>query len=143
MFSIWKSSTELSDASEPWWLFPAALSSEAHAEWGLYKILEYMGLHEILQPGAGQNRAQLQKDIEEYHIACGIDFDDTDIDTFIAWSSALSPEAHAEWGLYKILEHMGLHDKETKSCVFLEYTRSMDTNEDWAEKKEQEKKWQI
>ena len=54
--------------------------------------------------------------------------------------SALSPEAHAEWGLYKILEHMGLHDKETKSCVFLEYTRSMDTNEDWAEKKEQEKK---
>jgi len=143
-------------------------------------------LHEILPPGSGQNRAKLQKDIEEYHIAYGIDFDDTDIDTFIAWSSALSPEAHAEWGLYKILEHMGLHeilppgagqnraqlqkdieeyhiaygidfddtdidtfiaripddlafDKGKKSCVFLEYTRAMDTNEDWAEKKEQEK----
>ena len=28
---------------------------------------------------------------------------------------------------------------EEKLCVFLEYTRAMDTNEDWAEKKEQEK----
>ena len=42
-----------------------------------------MGLHEILSPGAGQNRAKLRKDIEKYHIAYGIDFDDTDIDTFI------------------------------------------------------------
>ena len=57
---------------------------EAHAEWGLYKILEYMGLHEILPPGAGKNRAKLRKDIEEYHIAYAIDFDDSDIDTFIA-----------------------------------------------------------
>ena len=30
-------------------------------------------------------------------------------------------------------------DKEEKLCVFLEYTRAMDTNEDWAERKEQEK----
>jgi len=30
-------------------------------------------------------------------------------------------------------------DKEFFLCVFLEYTRAMDTNEDWAEKKEQEK----
>jgi len=43
-----------------------------------------MGLHEILSSGAGQNRAKLRKDIEEYHIAYAIDFDDTDIDTFIA-----------------------------------------------------------
>jgi len=84
MFSIRKSSTELNDAAEPRWHPPSALSSEAHAEWGLYKILEYMGLHVILPPGAGQNRAKLRKDIEEYHIAYGIDFDDTDVDTFIA-----------------------------------------------------------
>ena len=64
-----ESSTELNDASEPRWHFPSALSPEAHAEWGLYKILEYMGLHEILPPGAGQNRAKLRKDIEEYHTA--------------------------------------------------------------------------
>ena len=76
MFSIRKSSTELNDASEPRWHFPSALSPEAHAEWGLYKILEYMGLHEILPPGAGQNRAKLRKDIEEYHTAYAIDFDD-------------------------------------------------------------------
>ena len=61
-----------------------SLSPEAHAEWGLYNILEYMGLHEILPPGAGKNRAKLRKDIEEYHIAYAIDFDDSDIDTFIA-----------------------------------------------------------
>jgi len=81
-----------------------------------------MGLHEILPPRAGQNRAKLWKDIEEYHIAYAIDFDDTDIDTFIA----RRPD-----GLF--------FDKEKKICVFLEYTRAMDTNEDWAEKKEQEK----
>ena len=84
MFSIWKSSTEPKDASEPRWRYPSALSPDTHAEWGLYKILEYMGLHEILPPGAGQNRAKLRKDIEKYHIAYGIDFDDTDVDTFIA-----------------------------------------------------------
>ena len=30
------------------------------------------------------NRARLRKDIEEYHITYAIDFDNTDIDTFIA-----------------------------------------------------------
>jgi len=73
-------------------------------------------------PGAGQNRSKLRKDIEEYHIAYGIDFDDMNIDTFIAGR----PDGLA-------------FDKENKLCVFLEYTRAMHTNEDWAEKKEQEK----
>jgi len=77
-----------------------------------------MGLHEILPPGSGKNRAKLRKDIEEYHTACAIDFDDTEIDTFIA----RKPDGLAL-------------DKEEKLCVFLEYTR----NEDWAEKKEREK----
>ena len=84
MFSIRESSTELKDASEPRWHFPFALSPEAHAKLGLYKTSEYMGLHEILPPRAGQNRAKLRKDIEEYHTAYAIDLDDTDIDTFIA-----------------------------------------------------------
>jgi len=86
MFSIWKSSTELNDASEPRWHFPSALSPVVHAEWGLYKILEYMGLglHEFLPLGVSQNRVRLRKDIEEYQIAYAIDFDDTDIDKFIA-----------------------------------------------------------
>jgi len=122
MFSIRKSSTELNNASEPRWHFPSALSPEAHAEWGLYKILEYMRLHEILPPESGKNRAILWKDIEEYLTAYAIDFDDADIDTFIA----LRPDGFA-------------FDMEEKLCVLLEYTRAMDTNEDWAEKKEQEK----
>jgi len=71
---------------------------------------------------AGQDIAKLRKDIEEYHSAYGIDWDETDIDTFIA----RRPDGLA-------------FDKEKKLCVFLEYTRAMDTNEDWAEKKEQEK----
>ena len=45
----------------------------------------------------------------------------TDIDTFIA----RRPDGLA-------------FDKEEKLCVFLEYTRAMDTNKAWAEKKEQE-----
>jgi len=122
MFSIRKSSTELNDASETRWHFPSALSPEAHAEWGLYKILEYMGLHEILPPGACKNRAKLRKDIEKYHIAYAIDFDDSDIDTFIA----RKPDGLA-------------FDNEKKLCVLMQYTRAMDTNEDWAERKEQEK----
>jgi len=122
MFSIRKSSIELNEASEPRWHFSSALSPEAHAEWGLYKILKYMGLHEILPPGAGQNRAKLRKDIEEYLVAYAIDFDETDIGTFIA----RRPDGLA-------------FDKKKKLCIFLEYTRAMDTNEDWAEKKEQEK----
>jgi len=122
MFSIRKSSNELNDASEPRWHFRSALSPEAHAEQGLYKILEYMGLHEILPPGAGKNRAKLRKDIEEYHTAYAIEFDDTDIVTFIA----RRPDGLA-------------FDKKKKSFVFLEYTRAMDTIEDWAEKKEQGK----
>ena len=110
------------DTMEPRWHFPSALSPEAHAEWGLYKILEYIGLHEILPPGEGKSRTKLRKDIEEYHLAYGIDFEETDIDTFIS----RRPDGLA-------------FDKEKKSCVFLEYTRAMDTNEDWADKKEQEK----
>jgi len=120
MFSIRKSSTELNDASEPRCHFPSALSPEAQAELGLYKNLEYMGLHEILPPGAGQKKAKLRKDIEKYHTAYAIDFHNTDTDTFIA----RKPDGLA-------------FDKEKKLCVFLEYTRAMDTNEDWAEKKEQ------
>jgi len=89
---------------------------------GLYQILEYMELHEILPPGASKNRAKLRKDIEEYHTAYTIDSNDTDIDTFIA----RRPDGLA-------------FDKEEKLCVFMEYTRAMDTNEGWAEKKEQEK----
>ena len=62
------------------------------------------------------------KDIEEYHIAYAIDFDDSIIDTFIA----RRPDGLA-------------FDTEKKLCVLLEYTRAMDTVEDWAERKEQEK----
>jgi len=88
------------------------LSPEAHVEWGLYKTLEYLGLHEILPPGVGQNRAKLRKDIEEYHTAYAIDFDNTDIDTFIA----------------RRLDGLAF-DKE-KNCVY-----SWNTQEQWTRMK--------
>jgi len=43
-----------------------------------------MGLHVILPPGDGKNRTNLRKDIEEYHLANGIDYEEKDIDTFIS-----------------------------------------------------------
>jgi len=55
-------------------------------------------------------------------VAAILDFEEADQETFIA----CRPDGLA-------------FDKEKKSCVFLEYTRAMDTNEDWATKKEQEK----
>jgi len=65
--------------------FPLRLKPRnPHAEWGLYKILERMTLHEILSPEEGKNRTKLRKDIEEYHLANGIDFVETNIDTFIS-----------------------------------------------------------
>jgi len=79
-----KSSTELNDEKDPRWHILFALSPEAHAEWGLYKILKYMGLHEILPPGVGQNRTKLKKDIEEYHLAYNIDFEAGDLETCIS-----------------------------------------------------------
>ena len=69
----------------------------------MYKILEHMGLHEILPSRSGRNRAKLRRDIEDYHVAYAIDYDDADIDTFIARIA---------------------FDKEEKLCVFLEYTRT-------------------
>jgi len=73
-----------------------------------------------------QERARIgpnfEKTFEEYHTAYAIDFDDTGIDTFIA----------------RRPDGLAFH-KGKKLCVFSEYTRAMDTNEDWAEKKEQQK----
>jgi len=69
---------------EPSWHFPSALSPEAYAEWGLYKILEYTGVHVILPPGEGQNRTKLKKDIEEYHLAYNIEWEEGELETFIA-----------------------------------------------------------
>jgi len=57
MFSIRKRKTHWN----PNWHFPSALSPEAHAEWGLCKILEYMGLHEILH----QERDRIEPNFEK------------------------------------------------------------------------------
>jgi len=81
-----------------------------------------MGLHVILPPGEGQNRTKFKKDKNEYHLAYNVDFEEGDQETLIS----RKPDGLA-------------FEKEQKSCMFLEYTRAMDTNEDWATKKEQEK----
>jgi len=69
---------------EPKWHFPSALSPEEHAEWELYKILEYMGLLVIPPPDEGQNRTKLKKDMEEYHLANNTEWEEGDLETFIA-----------------------------------------------------------
>ena len=120
MCSIGKFSTELNDEKRPRWHFPSDLSPETHCEWGLYRILQYTELHEILPPGKGRNRTKLKKDIEECHIAYNLDFDMEDLDTFIS----RRPDGLA-------------FDYENQKYVILEYTRAMD--EDWPNKKEMEK----
>jgi len=60
-----------------------SLSSKPRSPRGI-GLVQYMGLHEILPPGSRKNRAKLRKDIEEYHTAYAIKFNDADIDTFIA-----------------------------------------------------------
>jgi len=122
MFSIRKSSTELNEKKELKWYFPSALSPEAHEEWGMTKILEFMGLHEVLPLGQGANREKLKKDVMDYHTAHGTEISESDIHTFLA----RRPDGLA-------------FDKENKLCVFLEFTRAMDTDEDWAIRKEGEK----
>jgi len=84
MFSIRIFSIELNNKMEPRRHFPSALSPEAHAERGLYKILEYMGLNVILPPGEGQNRTKLKKDIEENHLANNIERKEGNLETFIS-----------------------------------------------------------
>jgi len=81
-----------------------------------------MRLHEIWPPGEGRNRTKLKKDIKEYHIEYSIHFHTENLDTFISCR----------------LDGLAF-DKEKKSCLFLEYTRAMDTNEDCATKKKTEK----
>ena len=61
-----------------------SLEPRSTCRMGSIRDIGIHGLHEILPPGAGQNRAKLRKDVEEYHIAYAIDFEDADIDTFIA-----------------------------------------------------------
>jgi len=46
-FSIRKCSTELHDEKDLRGHYPSALSPEVHDEWGLNKILEYMGPYEV------------------------------------------------------------------------------------------------
>jgi len=62
-------------------------------------------LLEILPPGAGHKRPKLRKDIEKYHIAYAIDFEDTDIDTFIA----RRPDGLAFDKETKIMCTLGIH----------------------------------
>jgi len=73
---------------------------------GSIKILEYMGLYEILLPAVGQNMAKIRKDIEENYTAYAIDFDDTDLDTFIA----RRPDGLAFDKEQKIVCILGIHE---------------------------------
>ena len=100
----------------------SALSPEAHAKWGLHKIREFIGLHVRPPLEDSRNRTKLRKDIQEYHIAYGNSYDADLLCTLMS----RRPDGLA-------------FDKENKLCVFPEYTRAMDTFEDWSTKKQAEK----
>jgi len=58
MFPIRKSPTELTDEKQPRWDFLFTSTLEAHAEWGLFKILKCMGLNEILPWHQGRDKTE-------------------------------------------------------------------------------------
>ena len=95
---------------------------------GLYKTRRY-GIVKCLPRGNGHNRTKLQKDIEEFHIAYGLDFIDTLMLTFLSRrpdGSAFDIENKQYWlmiafntgnsNLVPLLEGL---------CVFLEFTKSI------------------
>jgi len=92
-----------------------------------------MGLHEILPPGAGQNRVKLGKDVEEYHMTYGINFDETEREIMLFIGKPLGRSLmiscnETDINTFIARRPDGLaFDKEKKMCVFLEYTRAMDT----------------
>jgi len=101
------------------WYFPSAVSEATHDEWTVRQILVHLGLFsEIKSPRA---------DVTEFHAQQVIVLTDVEITSFYS----RRPDGAA-------------FDDKNKLCVFLEFTRPMDSvtsspEGDWAKRKELEK----
>jgi len=112
-------SVESHDDGKRTWFFPSAVSEATHDEWTVCQILVHQGLF----PGIKSLRA----DVTEFHARQDIVLTNELITSFYS----RRPDGVA-------------FDDKNRHCVFLEFTRPMDSvtssqEVDWAEEKELEK----
>jgi len=106
---------ESHDDGERKWFFPSEVSEATHDEWTVCQILVHLGLFSGIK--------SLRADVAEFHAQQDIVLTDEEITSFYSQK----PNGVA-------------FDDKNKHCVFLEFTRPMDSvtsppEGDWAEKK--------
>jgi len=111
------------------WFFPSAVSDSDHDEWSFRRTVVHLGLVDWSIP---DDRKAFRRDVADYHLGLGLwersadgNYEDK-IDSFLA----ARPDGIA-------------FNAEDRICVFLEFTRPMDTRTgsldepaDWAEEKD-------
>jgi len=111
------------------WFFPSAVSDSDHDEWSFRRTVVHLGLVDWSIP---DDRKVFRRDVADYHLGLGLwernadDNYEDKIDSFLA----ARPDGIA-------------FNAEDRICVFLEFTRPMDTRTgsleepgDWAEEKD-------
>jgi len=117
--AISRNSLEIHYDGERKWYFPSAVSEATHDEWAVRQILVYLGLCSGIR--------RLNNQIITFHARQNIILTSEEITSFYGWR----PDGVA-------------FDDKGKQCIFLEFTRPMDSvtssdEGDWAERKELEK----
>ena len=119
LVSISRNSTEAHDSGERKWYFPSAVSETTHIEWTVRQILVHLDLFTGLR--------RFNEEIADFYAKVNITLTEDEITKFLS----KRPDGVA-------------FDARGKQCVFLEFTRPMDSisaskEGDWAERKEREK----
>ena len=119
LVSISRNSTEAHESGERKWYFPSAVSEVTHIEWTVRQILVHLGLF--------TGRRRFNEEIANFYAKMDITLTEDEITDFLS----KRPDGVA-------FDAIGM------LCVFLEFTRPMDSisaseEGDWAERKESEK----
>ena len=111
------------------WVFPSAVSDSDHDEWSFRRTVVHLGL---VDWSNSADRKAFRQDVAEYHLNLGLweEADDDNYEAKIDSFLAARPDGIA-------------FNAEDRICVFLEFTRPMDTRRgspeepgDWAEEKD-------
>ena len=118
------------------WFFPSAVSDSDHDEWSFRRIAVHLGL---VDHGNLEDRKAFRLDVTNYHLDLKLweETEDNNYETLIDTFLAARPDGIA-------------FNAEDKICVFLEFTRPMDTRlgspeepGDWAEEKDSVKNFRY
>ena len=111
------------------WFFPSAVSDSNHDEWSFRRTVVHLGLVDY---GIPEDRKTFRLDVANYHLDLGLweKTADNNYESLIDSFLAARPDGIA-------------FNAEDRICVFLEFTRPMDTRlgspeepGDWAEEKD-------